>query len=224
MFRKTLQDAARGDVQGNLANKFRQRRINHFVSLLNTVEKDPVVILDIGGTDYYWTVLKIECKSELEIILLNPEECTNKNTDFKYVRGDGRDLSQFKDDSIDIVYSNSVIEHAGTREDQKKFADEIRRIAKRYYIQTPNYFFPFEPHFLTPGIQYLPVKTRAFLIRRFNFGWYNKRKNYNDSLKLAGSIRLLKLKELKSLFPGAVIVKEKFLGLTKSFVVYYGFW
>ena len=223
MFRRILQNTVRGDVKGNLANKFRQKRINYFLTLLSTIKKSPITILDIGGTDYYWLALEVDKEVKMEITLLNPEECTNKNPLFKYVKGDGRDLSLFKENSVDIVFSNSVIEHVGTWEDQKKFANEVKRVAKRYYVQTPNYYFPFEPHFLIIGIHYLPIRLRAFLIRHFNLGWYNKRKSYSDSLKLAESIRLLKNRELKYLFPEAIINREKIIGFTKSFLVIYGF-
>jgi hypothetical protein len=111
----------------------------------------------------------------------------------------------------------------GKWEDQRKFAHEVKRISAKYFIQTPNYFFPFEPHFLTIGFQYLPVKLRAILIRHFNLGWFNKTKDYRASLEIVKSVRLLRRSEIKKLFPKATIVSEKFLGLTKSFMIYYGF-
>jgi len=223
MIRKKLQSAARGDVKGNYANKFRQNRINIFLDLIKPEGNTAINILDIGGTDYHWTNLNINNGLKLNITLLNKSEVRVKNPGFEYVRGDGRDLSLFDDNSIDIVYSNSVIEHVGEFEDQKKFAGEVRRISKRYFIQTPNYYFPFEPHFLMFGIHYLPVKYRAFLIRHLNMGWYEKKQNYSDSIKLAKSLRLLKRKELEYLFPGANIISERFYGLNKSFMLYKGF-
>ncbi|MBU0560100.1 MAG: hypothetical protein KKG93_11085 [Bacteroidetes bacterium] len=122
-----------------------------------------------------------------------------------------------------MIFSNSVIEHVGEYIDQKKFSNAIRRIAKRYFIQTPNYYFPFEPHFLFFGIQYLPVEIRAWLIRHFNLGWYEKERHYSRSLEIAKSIRLLKRKEIFELFPEAEIINEKCFGLTKSFIIHYGF-
>lgn len=147
MLREKLQKFARGDLKGNLANKFRQKRINYFLKLLSTEEKESLTILDIGGTDYYWFTLNVNDRSHWEIILLNPVKIANKNPQFQYVKGDGRNLSCFENDKIDIIYSNSVIEHVGNWDDQQKFALEVKRITKNYFIQTPNFYFPFEPYF-----------------------------------------------------------------------------
>ncbi len=124
--------------------------------------------------------------------------------------------------SFDIVHSNSLIEHVNTLGKQKNIADEIMRIGKNYFVQTPNYYFPVEPHFLFIGFQWLPIKIRAFLLRNFKltFGRRKKIKNYSKSLEVADSIRLLKKKEFRSLFPGAKIYIEKFFMLEKSFVLY----
>jgi ubiquinone/menaquinone biosynthesis C-methylase UbiE len=223
MIRRWLQNIVRGDAEGNLANKFRQKRVDFFIALLNR-EKDKVLkILDIGGTDYHWSTLNVESLQNLEIILLNPEKIIHKKPGYEYLVGDGRNLSIFEDNSVDLIYSNSVIEHVGGWDDQNKFAKEIKRVSKKYFIQTPNYYFPFEPHFLTFGIQYLPTKMRAMLIRHFNLGWFEKTSNYTSSIELAKSIRLLKWKEIKELFPEATIIRERFGSLTKSFIIYYGF-
>jgi len=96
-------------------------------------------------------------------------------------------------------------------------------VGKKYFIQTPNYYFPFEPHFLFIGFQFLPVKFRASLIRHFNLGWFKKEMDYKKSLEIAKSVRLLKKKEIQILFPDATIYREKFLCFTKSFLIYYGF-
>lgn len=74
---------------------------------------------------------------------------------FSYVQGDGRNLP-YTNNEFDIVFSNSVIEHVGTFEDQKRFAEEIRRVAKSYWVQTPNRHFPVETHLIAPFIHFLP--------------------------------------------------------------------
>jgi len=58
------------------------------------------------------------------------------------------------------------------------------------------------------------------MINHFNLGWYPKINNKKKAIKIANSIRLLKKRELMEFFPGATIHKEKFLGLTRSFIVY----
>ncbi|RPJ77980.1 MAG: class I SAM-dependent methyltransferase, partial [Alphaproteobacteria bacterium] len=161
---------------------------------------------------------------EVEITILNLADDAlidgELKAHVKYVNGDGCNMKRFADQQFDVVFSNSVIEHVGAFDRQRLMADEIKRVGKNYYIQTPNYWFPFEPHFLVFGFQFLPLKIKTFFIRRFNIGWFKKIPDYCEAQVLAKSIRLLKKKELKKLFPGANITSEMFLCLAKSFIVY----
>lgn len=134
--------------------------------------------------------------------------------------GDGCSMSQFQEDQFDIVFSNSVIEHVGDFNRQKQFAEEVQRVGKNYFVQTPNYFFPVEPHFMFIGFHWLPLKVRVFLVRHFNLGWYKKIQNFTTALNFIKDIQLLKLTELVKLFPNAKIFKEKYFFMTKSFVLY----
>ena len=97
--------------------------------------------------------------------------------------------------------------------------NEIIRVCKRYFVQTPNYFFPIEPHFLFPFFQFLPFSIRVWLVLHYNLGWFDKAHDISSAHAIVGGITLLKKKELRMLFPNARIVKEKFMGLTKSFMV-----
>ena len=62
-----------------------------------------------------------------------------------WIRADGRDLP-FKSKSFDLVFSNAVIEHVGTENDQKKFILEHDRVGKSWILTTPNRLFPIESH------------------------------------------------------------------------------
>jgi methyltransferase family protein len=121
----------------------------------------------------------------------------------RFVRGDARALP-FEDGSFDIAYSNSLVEHLHPG-DRDRFAAEIRRVARRYWVQTPNRFFPVEPHVLLPGFQFLPEPARRRLWRLGMRGQYEQ-------------IELLGAAELRRLFPDAVIVRESFAGMTKSLI------
>ena len=204
----------------SISTRLRRRRFSRFTKLLGLLP-GRLRILDVGGTESFWRNMGV-FDARVEIVLLNLDAPSPTMANVRSRRGDARDLSQFADGSFDIVFSNSVIEHVGGRADQQLMAAEIRRVARRYFVQTPNYFFPFEPHFLTPGFQFLPVAARAWLVRRFRLGWFAREPDLQRSLEIADSIRLLTRSELREMFPGATIASERFCGLTKSFMVYDG--
>jgi len=208
----------------NISRMFRDRRMQLFFKLINSVKSSgKVKVLDVGGTEKFWRMFDKSKLDNIDLTIFNISNNGVKGSDFKFVKGDARNMKRFKDKSFDVVFSNSLIEHVGNFDEQKKVAREIRRVGKRYFIQTPNYYFPIEPHFLFPFFHFLPISARIWLIRHFSLGFMKrnvKRKEAESEIK---SIRLLKERELIELFPGSKIYKEKFMGFTKSFVVYGGF-
>ena len=118
------------------------------------------------------------------------------------------------------VFSNSLIEHLATYENQAKLAKESQRIGKHYFIQTPAYIFPLEPHFLFPFFHWLPVKIRVLALQKFNIGWYPRERNFQDAKQKVEEIRIMKLRELKNMFVNGKIIKEKLFGLTKSYIAH----
>jgi hypothetical protein len=133
-------------------------------------------------------------------------------------------MGQFRAGEFDVVFSNSVIEHLGTLNEQRWMADEIRRVGKRYFVQTPNRYFPLEPHFLVPFFQFLPLRMRVQLVRRFDLGWYGMGgiPDPEHAEAVVRSIRLLSAGELLRLFPDGRLYRERLFGLTKSLIVYGG--
>lgn len=203
------------------AARMRRRRFAFFVNLLQSLPK-PLKILDLGGTQRFWEVMEFTEVEDIHVTLLNLHRPETRHDNFVGLAGDATDLSQFQDNQFDVVFSNSVIEHVGDYGRQELMAREVRRVGKRYFVQTPNYFFPIEPHFLFVGFQWLPVSARVFLVRNFNLGWIERISDRETAKELVESTRLLRKKELLALFPGAELYEEKILGLTKSFVVYGG--
>ena len=200
----------------------RRRRFAFFLSLLATVKR-PITLLDVGGTQAYWQMMGPQALTNVHIILLNLEAQPVSERGFESVAGDARDLSRYQDSSFDVVFSNSVIEHLGPAfDDQLKMAREIRRVAKRYFVQTPNRYFPLEPHFLVPGFQFLPVDARAWLVSHFQLGWYDRIPDRLAAKREVESVALLTESQVRKLFPAASIYREKIAGLTKSFVAYHG--
>jgi hypothetical protein len=101
-------------------------------------------------------------------------------------------------------------------------AQEVQRVGHRYVVQTPNYFFPMEPHFLFLGFHWLPLSTRTFLLTHFDLGWNPRVPDARDARTVVESVRLLGKQQFQALFPGETIYEEKLFGLTKSFMAYNG--
>jgi SAM-dependent methyltransferase len=139
----------------------------------------------------------------------------------QWVAGDGRALP-FCDAAFDVVFSNSVIEHVGDPASQEQFAREVARVGCAFWVQTPNRWFPVEQHLLTPLVHWLPKSWQAAIVRRGTV-WSaltrpspDRRDFYIEHF--LRDIRLLGMGELQRLFPGARIVRERFLGMTKSLI------
>jgi hypothetical protein len=223
-------NAARGSVikgladnssDTSLATRMRRERFALFLSLLQKLEGH-VEILDIGGTQEFWTLMTGGDPGDARITLLNIEHQPVSSAKFVSAVGDARAMPQFADKSFDVVFSNSVIEHVGDYRGQQRMAHEVMRVGRRYFVQTPNKRFPLEPHFLFPFFQYLPDEVRAQLVHRFDIGWYKRIPSLDEARAEVDSIRLLTRRRFSNLFPDAEIYEEKLFGLTKSFVAFGG--
>ena len=209
----------------SLGSYFRRRRMKVFSEIINQTKHKPITILDVGGRSDFWeNMVDIIDITKLNITITNLEKERNKNTKYRYIEADARELP-FKDKEFDIVFSNSVIEHIEGSEgvsfiEQKQMAEEILRVGNYFYVQTPNYWFPFEPHFLFPFFQFFPFSLKVWLVHNFSLGWFEKCKSKNDAERLIKSIRLLDLKEMNKLFPFSNTYKEKIFLLTKSITKY----
>ena len=134
----------------------------------------------------------------------------------------------FADRAFDIVFCNSVIEHVTVDKEnvwkiqssrafhrqalsrQAALAREIRRIGKGYFVQTPNKWFPIEPHTLLPFlIVVLPRPLHIRVLRLTNKFWI---------MKMSPDWRPLTKQEMRTLFPDALVVEERMLGFSKSLI------
>lgn len=203
---------------GSKANKFRLQRFKYFEEHIKDLPR-PVKILDVGGTENFWVQMGKAGNKEYIITLLNHDITKNYIKDnFIFIHGDAVDLSQFSDKKFDVVFSNSVIEHIPQDKNRQKMADEIIRTCKNYFVQTPNYYFPFEPHFLFPFFQFLPKFLNFFLLKNFNMGWYKKCSTKSEAEEILSLNKLLTENELRGYFRNCRIIKEKYMGMTKSLI------
>ncbi len=175
-------------------------------------------ILDIGGTPDCWNLLPVRPR----LVLLNtPRAREDLGGAEGWVAGDGRALP-FRDGAFDLVFSNSVIEHVGDRASQQAFAREVARVGRSFWVQTPNRWFPVEQHLFTPLVHWLPRSWQRVLVPRVNL-WSrlvpvsdDRRRFYIEHY--LSDIRLLGAPELRAMFPGARLIRERLLGFTKSLI------
>jgi ubiquinone/menaquinone biosynthesis C-methylase UbiE len=196
----------------SLSYKARKKRFQWFLEKLQVSQNDK--ILDVGGTEGTW----LGTGYEKNVTLLNIGFQEKKHPDFTYIVGNACNMQEIADKQFDVVFSNSVIEHVGKGKEQADFAKEVKRVGKRYWIQTPNKHFPIEPHFLFPFFQYLPENLQLWVGLRWKYS-HLKRNNENIPEELS-RLKLLSKSEFSKLFAEATILEEKFWGLTKSLIAY----
>jgi hypothetical protein len=172
-------------------------------------------ILDVGGTALNWGL--VDCPAHITLLNLDPIHDPDLPPNLTYVQGDARALP-FEQGAFDIAFSNSLIEHLGTFEDQRRFAAKLREIADGLWVQTPARSFPLEAHFLTPFVHFLPKRWQRRLARRFTLWGLLARPNPERIDALLGGLRLLSLAEMRALFPDCEIRRERFLGITKAYL------
>ena len=193
---------------------FRAKRMSAFFVAVHPTSKETVLDLGCGDGTYFeqsfphrQQVIGVDVKWE------KLRQMKGKFPETRAVVADVRKLP-FKDQGVDVVFSNSTIEHLGNFKQQSLFAQEIMRVGRRYFVQTPNRYFPIEPHTLIPFFQFPPWGLQKFLSLRFPMGYYARGGILRDALAL------LSRKEVCRLFPGSEMYCEKIFGLTKSFCVY----
>ena len=188
---------------GSLASRFRLRRWKRVQALLAL--RGTETVLDVGGTDKSWWFVDWPGP----VTRCNPDRTASGGG--RRVVGDGRCLP-FGDQQFEVVFSNSVIEHINSLEGQTRFAQEIARTGRRFFVQTPNRWFPIEPHYLLPCFHFLPVPLQRWLHTHFDIGTFKKEDPF-------GTIRLMSKRELRALFPQATLVPERIGPLVKSWYV-----
>lgn len=193
--------------QGN----FRLKRMREFSDLFKINEKTRII--DIGGGKDNWEL--IDVRPWLTIVNVDAKPEKQGKTAIEI--GDGCAL-KFSNLAFDVAYSNSVIEHVGDWNAQKRFANEVSRMAPNYYVQTPNRRFFFEPHLLTPFMHFFPKIMQRALLRNFTVWGLIARPSSEYVRWFLDTTQLLTVAQVKTLFPDAQIRREKWFGMTKSII------
>ncbi|MGH7582551.1 MAG: methyltransferase domain-containing protein [Gemmatimonadales bacterium] len=212
------------DNRDSVGARFRARRIAPLRAMIVEVYErhGAVSIVDIGGTERYWNIIPRRFLDDhnVNITIVNLPGCGRPadHGPFRFVDADGCDLASFASESFHIAHSNSVVEHVGDWNRMVQFAKELSRVSQRYFVQTPSFWFPVEPHFLTPFFHWLPKPTRVWLVLHARLGHWDKASSIDEAVRAVESARLLNKKMFQELFADADVLTERFLWLPKSFI------
>ena len=210
------------DNPKSASGRARRARWHQFLTFFPDIENCRV--LDLGGTLGSWSLCPRDPR-ELTIVNLECDDQTlslESGTPVQLIRGDVFNLEEcLPPQTFDVVYSNSLLEHLGGHVRRASFAQTARSLAPRYWVQTPYRYFPIEPHYVFPCVQFFPLPLRAEIARHWPLGHMHE-KDRRASLEAAQAIELVGRAELSLYFPDARIVTEWFAGLPKSLIAFRG--
>jgi hypothetical protein len=177
-------------------------------------------ILDLGGRVSNWKAAPV-CPAR--VVILNIEDQPESFDRFEVINGDAcSPPDKVRSERFDLVYSNSVMEHVGGHYRRQQFADTVQRSGSRHWVQTPYRYFPIEPHWIFPGMQFLPIFTRSAISARWPLGWAHQLsdppKGKAAHVTLTMEVELLSKTEMQHYFPDSSIISERFAGFAKSLI------
>jgi SAM-dependent methyltransferase len=117
----------------------------------------------------------------------------------------------FPDQHFDVVFSNAVIEHVGSRASQTAFLREVARVGRGFFVTTPNRWFPVEHHTGVPLLHYLPPRSYRAMLRWTPYRYWASEDHLN----------ILSTRTLAAVCPAGYnvrIVAVRTLGMTSNLV------
>ena len=208
-------------VFSKLSHISRARKLDLFNRMMNPTKQ--MKLLDVGAqidpnsNEERQLIDTYPWKNNFSVVNISAEHISviqKRYTEIEAVVCDACELP-WPDKSFDIVYSNAVIEHLGSFERQKTMAAEIMRVGKRWFVTTPNRWFPFEFHMRLPFVTWLPGKS---YLRIGNIITYNHlRGKYMFGVK-RDDLRLMSAGELRKCFPGSSIIKQRVTFMAETLI------
>ena len=118
----------------------------------------------------------------------------------------------FEDGQFDLAFCSAVVEHVGSRENQRRFVADVVRVSRRSFFTTPNRWYPVDLHTQLPLLHYLPGPVHRRLYRLLGFEFFSHEENLN----------LLSRSDLAALVPPGKrfeIHRHWFLGLPSNLLL-----
>jgi len=202
------------NTDSSLSERMRLRRWE----LIHThvPELSEMKVLDLGGTTTWWARAPVRPR---HVTIVNLEAHEEEASWLTSVVGDACHANELvAGQSFDLVFSNSLIEHVGGHSARSALARVIRSLAPRYLVQTPYRYFPVEPHWVFPGMQFLPLPVGRRIALRWPLG-HTRGWDEPQALNEVMSTELIGATEMRTYFPDGQLYWERFLGIPKSMTV-----
>ena len=200
-----------------IGDRNRQKKYDLFCRIFELSAHSP--ILDIGASEWEYratgNMLEKKYPYPEKITVLGVQDFVQFKERYpsvnivKYKGG----VFPFKDKVFDICWCNAVLEHVGNRENQEFFLNEIKRVAGRAFVTTPNKRFIYEPHSKLVLLHYLPKKIFDKILLMIGKRWATG--NYMNLLDKKDIEKLLR----KSNITDYKIIENKILGFTVDFAI-----
>ncbi|MEV4760627.1 class I SAM-dependent methyltransferase [Micromonospora sp. NPDC049559] len=173
-------------------------------------------VVDLGGRLETWTRAAVRPKHVHVLNLETPPAEVPEWAEVDHV--DACALpARLANRRYDLVFSNSVLEHVGGHERRLRFAESVHTLADAHWVQTPYRYFPIEPHWIAPGMQFLAVRVRTELARRWPLT-HTPNRDYRAALERVLWTDLLDRTQMRYYFPDSQIRTERLAGMAKSLI------
>lgn len=197
----------------SLSTTARRRRWEKFAESFPAIAE--MTVLDLGGRPEYWSNAPVQPR-HVTVVNLDQHESSAAVTSL--VGNACSPPPEVMSRNYDLVVSNSLIEHVGGHQQRAALAEVVAAAAPRHWIQTPYRYFPIEPHWMAPGMQFLPFAARVQMSRRWPLGHRRGNGSYDQAVGLVSEVDLIGLAQMRAYFPHSLIWKERMGGLIKSLV------
>ena len=176
----------------------RQQKARRFYETMSPTKDDTVLVVGAGdGTDliadYPW-------KAQVWALDADADHCRTLAKTYPAVHVvcadflNPDDLTRALGRTFSLGYSNAVLEHVA---DHGRFAAHLRRLCTRYWVTTPNKYWPVDMHSRLPVYHWLPESWQVKVVFHLRPGHY--RDGIHEPLSYADA------PELRRLFPDATV-------------------
>lgn len=177
-------------------------------------------LLDLGGTVESWRRSPVKPAHVTVLNLYEPGD--SEDDSILPLVGDACDAAAVLASAgvaadFDVVFSNSLLEHVGGHARRVALANQVRQLAPHHWIQTPYRYFPVEPHWLFPAMQFMPAAVRVKIATHWPLV-HTRPSNVQDARREVLWTELVSRTEMRDYFPDSIILDEKMLGITKSII------